>query len=148
MQKRKIDPSIFTGSIADITFLLIIYFMVTATFSATKGLDFAVPKEKQTDVIETEEAVDVHILPGGVFIIDKQQMPLDKLLDYIKPKLERNPNKPVIIRCDPEAEYKYLVDAFDELRQAPKKIGMEVKNISIPTQREMEVINATMGGVF
>lgn len=148
MEKKKPDSSVFTGSIADVTFLLIIYFMVTATFSATKGLDFAVPKEKQTDIIEAEEAVDVHILPGGVFIIDKQQMPLDKLLDYVKPKLERNPNKPIIIRCDPEAEYKYLVDAFDELRLAPKKIGIEIKNISIPTQREMEVIGATMGGVF
>ncbi len=148
MEKRKVNPAVFTGSIADVTFLLIIYFMITATFSATKGLDFAVPKEQKTDVIEAEEAVDVHILPGGVFYIDKQNMPLDKLLDYIKPKLERNPNKPVIIRCDPEAEYKYLVDAFDELRQAPKKIGIEVKNISIPTQREMEVISATMGGVF
>lgn len=148
MQKKKPDSSVFTGSIADVTFLLIIYFMVTATFSATKGLDFAVPKEKQTDIIETEEAVDVHILPGGVFIIDKQNMPLERLLDYIKPKLTRDPNKPVIIRCDPEAEYKYLVDTFDELRLAPKKIGIEIKNISIPTQREMEVLNATMGGVF
>lgn len=148
MQKKRPDSSVFTGSIADVTFLLIIYFMVTATFSATKGLDFAVPKEKQTDIIEVEEAVDVNILPGGVFIIDKQNMPLDRLLDYLKPKLERNPNKPVIIRCDPETEYKYMVDAFDELRQAPKKIGIEVKNISIPTQREMEIITATMGGVF
>lgn len=148
MQKKRPDSSVFTGSIADVTFLLIIYFMVTATFSATKGLDFAVPKEKQTDIIETEEAVDVHILPGGVFIIDKQSMQLDRLLEYLKPKLESDPNKAVIIRCDPEAEYKYLVDAFDELRQAPKKIGIEVKNISIPTQREMEIINATMGGVF
>ncbi len=148
MEKRKVSSAVFTGSIADVTFLLIIYFMITATFSATKGLDFAIPKEQKTDVIEAEEAVDVHILPGGVFLIDKQNMPLDKLLEYIKPKLERNPNKPVIIRCDPEAEYKYLVNAFDELRQAPKKIGLEVKNISIPTQREMEIISATMGGVF
>lgn len=148
MEKKKPNAAVFTGSIADVTFLLIIYFMVTASFSATKGLDFAVPQEKQTDVVEAEEAVDVNILPGGVFIIDKQQMPLDKLLDYMKPKLERNPNKPVILRCDPETEYKYLVDAFDELRLAPKKIGLEIKNISIPTQREMEVINATMGGVF
>lgn len=148
MKKKRPDSSVFTGSIADVTFLLIIYFMVTVTFSATKGLDFAVPKEKQTDIIEVEEAVDVHILPGGVFIIDKQNMPLDRLLNYLKPKLENNSNKPVIIRCDPEAEYKYFVDAFDELRLAPKKIGIEIKNISIPTQREMEVINATMGGVF
>lgn len=148
MERKRPEPFVFTGSIADVTFLLIIYFMVTATFSATKGLDFAIPKEKQAEQIETEEAVDVHILPGGVYMIDGKNMPLENLLNYIKPKLERNPNKPVLIRCDPEAEYKYLIDAFDELRQAPKKIGMEVKNISIPTQRELEIINAAMGGIF
>ena len=55
------------------------------------------------------------------------------------PKLERNPRKPVIIRPNPDAQYGYMVDVFDELRQAEAKIGMKVDNISIPTQREIEM---------
>jgi len=36
-------------------------------------------------------------------------------------------------------EYGHMVSVFDELRQAPDKIGMEVKNVSIPTQREINM---------
>jgi hypothetical protein len=32
-----------------------------------------------------------------------------------------------------------MVDVFDEMRQAPKKIGMEIRNVSIPTQREIDM---------
>jgi hypothetical protein len=31
-----------------------------------------------------------------------------------------------------------MVDVFDELRQGQEKIGIPVRNISIPTQREIE----------
>jgi len=64
-------------------------------------------------------------------------MPLDGVLEYLRPKLERNPLKPVIIRPDPASEYGYMVDVFDELRLGAEK-GVEVKNISIPTQREIQ----------
>ena len=126
---------------ADIAFLLIIYFMVTTTFAATRGLDFSLPKDEQdnTPLVDKEESVLIEIQPGGALLVDGKSMNLDGVLDYLKPKLERNPMKPVIIRPDPNAEYGGMVDVFDELRQAPDKIGMEVKNVSIPTQREIEM---------
>ena len=46
--------------------------------------------------------------------------------------------KPVIIRPLENSAYGDMVSVFDELRQAEDKIGMEVKNISIPTQREID----------
>jgi biopolymer transport protein ExbD len=67
-------------------------------------------------------------------------MELSELLNYLEPKMKEgvgNPNKPVIIRPDPDSEYRYLVDVYDELKQADKR-GFYVKNISIPTQREIE----------
>ena len=46
--RRQVDEDIPTSSMADIAFLLIIYFMVTTTFTATRGLDFALPQEEDT----------------------------------------------------------------------------------------------------
>ena len=63
---------------------------------------------------------------------------LEDVLDYLKPKLERNAMKPVIIRPLEGSAYGDMVDVFDELRQADEKKGFEVKNISIPTQREID----------
>lgn len=136
--RQTVSDEIPTSSMADIAFLLIIYFMVTTTFAATRGLDFALPKDDDAPpVIEKEESVLVEIDARGQVIVDGQPMQVSGLLAYLKPKLERNPMKPVIIRPDPAAPYGGMVDVFDELRQGAEK-GVEVKNISIPTQREIE----------
>jgi biopolymer transport protein ExbD len=138
--RSRVNDEIPTASMADIAFLLIVYFMLTSTFAATRGLDFALPEDqKDTPLVDKEESVLIEIQPGGQLIVDGSPMPLDGVLDYLKPKLERNPAKPVIIRPDPNAEYGYMVAVFDELRQAPDKIGLEVRNVSIPTQREIDM---------
>ncbi len=140
IKKETVNEEIPTSSMADIAFLLIVYFMVTTTFAATRGLDFSLPPEDDTQpLVEKEESVLIEIQPGGVLMVDQQQMELDKILEYLKPKLERTPMKPVIIRPMETTEYGYMVDVFDELRQAKDKIDIEVKNISIPTQREIEM---------
>lgn len=137
-EKKTVSDEIPTSSMADITFLLIIFFMVTNTFAATRGLDFAIPKEeKNTTQIEREESVLISIHPGGAIEVDGRSMRLDQILDYLKPKLERNQTKPVIIRPDPDAAYGDMVKVYDVLRQGKDK-GVEVKNISIPTQREID----------
>ena len=140
LKREDANPEIPTSSMADIAFLLIIYFMVTTTFAATRGLDFSLPQEDDTQpLVEKEESVLIEIQPGGVLVVDQQPMELGDILDYLKPKLERNPIKPVIIRPLENSEYGYMVDVFDELRQAKDKIGIEVKNVSIPTQREIDM---------
>lgn len=137
--REKPSDEIPTSSMADIAFLLIIYFMVTTTFAATQGLDFALPKEEdQPPIIEKEESTLVEIQADGSYVVDQQPMQLEDILDYLKPKLERNPLKPVIIRPTPQAPYGSMVEVFDELRQGKDKIGIEVKNINLPTQREID----------
>jgi hypothetical protein len=38
-----------------------------------------------------------------------------------------------------------MISVFDELRQAPEKIDMEIKTISIPTRREIENLWSMLG---
>jgi biopolymer transport protein ExbD len=140
LKRGTVSDEIPTASMADIAFLLIIYFMVTTTFAATRGLDFSLPQEEDTPpMVEKEEAVLIEIQSGGALVVDQKPMQLGEILEYLKPKLERNPRKPVIIRPQPDAAYGDMVDVFDELRQAEDKIGLVVQNISIPTQREIDM---------
>ena len=139
IKRNNVDEEIPTSSMADIAFLLIIYFMVTTTFAATRGIDFSLPQEEDTPLVDKEESVLIEIQPGGALLVDNKSMPLEEVLDYLKPKLERNAMKPVIIRAGEMTEYGYMVDVFDEIRQAPDKIGFEIKNVSIPTQREINM---------
>jgi biopolymer transport protein ExbD len=145
IKKKEIQSEIFTGSMADISFLLIIYFMITSAFSATRGLDFALPEDTQTPEIKQEDSIDVHVLRGGAIEVDGTGIALEGLLTYVAEKLKQNPDKPVILRTDPDATYGDMIRVFDELRQAPDKIDLEIKTISIPTRREIENLWSMLG---
>jgi biopolymer transport protein ExbD len=139
--KPKVSDEIPTSSMADIAFLLIIYFMVTTTFTATRGLDFAPPKDDDNPpMIEKEDSVLIEIRSDGSLVVDQRPLPIDELIEYLKPKLERNPAKPVIIRPDPSAPYGAMVDVMDELRQGKDKGLKEEVRISLPTQREIDAL--------
>ena len=164
LTKHESNPEIPTSSMADIAFLLIIYFMVTASFAATRGLDFALPKDDDSPpVVEKEDSVLIEIQPDGRYLVDQKDMQLEDLFEYLKPKLEANPKKPVILRSQPNSHYGYMMDAFDTLRHIKIKthdngvrevytvtpaeiqaaeveevdLGKDV-NVSIPTQREID----------
>jgi biopolymer transport protein ExbD len=151
---KKVEPEIPTSSMADIAFLLIIFFMVTAVFSATKGLDFKLPKDEQQDAVG-EEAVFIKVFASGDVQVDCKPMEIKDILDYLKPKLSRNPEKPVILYTDPYASYQSMVSVYDTLGAAGKKNDEgpvnqfadypKVKNISVPTQSEVESYIALFG---
>ena len=140
LKRASAEPEIPTSSMADIAFLLIVYFMLTTTFATTRGLDFALPKEDDAPpIVEKEESVLIEIQPNNQLIVDQKPMELEDILDYLKPKLENNPRKPVIIKPDPKAPYGGMVAVFDMLRQGKDELGLDKDiNISIPTQREID----------
>ena len=161
IKKKEIASEIFTGSMADISFLLIIYFMITSAFSADRGMDFALPEDTDTPEIKQEDSIDVHVLRGSAIEIDAEGMPLEALLPYVLEKLRQNPDKPVILRTAPDATYGDMIRVFDRLRQAPSEWTdvdgrslytdvrgnplVEIKTISIPTQREIENLWSMLG---
>ncbi len=148
VSKKSVESEIFTGSMADISFLLIIYFMLSSVFSATRGLDFQLPEDSTTPPeIKQEDAIDVNVMPGGILKVDGKETPLEQLLPYIKEKLDQDAKKPVILRTDPEATYGDMITVFDQLRRSEELIDMKIETISIPTQREIENIWQTLLGV-
>ena len=126
-------PEIPTSSMADIAFLLIIFFMLTAVFTSNRGLQFAFPKEDPTRLdVQPEEAVHIKITGEQQYLVDKTPMSLGSLAGYVEAKMGQNPSKPVIIQTQGHVPYRVMIEVFDVLRQ------LEVKNISVPTESEVE----------
>jgi biopolymer transport protein ExbD len=137
--KRDRDPVVIpTSSMADIAFLLIIFFMVTTVFSATKCLEFKLPKEDDSTPPESEEAVFIKVYPDSSITVDCKPMGHEQILDYLEPKLTRNPEKPVILYTDADAPYSGMIAVYDALALANDTRGFKVKNISVPTQSEVQ----------
>jgi len=143
IRKKPEAAEIPTSSMADIAFLLIIFFMVTAVFSATKGLEFKLPKDDDDAPPDTLEAVFIKVAADSSISVDCKPMEPSDVLDYLEPKLARNPEKPVILYTDPYAPYQAMVHVYEYLAAAGKRDGPyesypKVKNISVPTQSEIQ----------
>ena len=139
LTKKDQEAEIPTSSMSDIAFLLIIFFMVTAVFSATKGLEFKLPSdENQPPDAESEEAVFIKVAPDGSITVDCKPMLLSGVLDYLEPKLTRDAEKPVILYCDSYAPYQAMISVYDVLGRAETERGFKVRNIAVPTQTEVQ----------
>ena len=132
MVRREVPADIPTASMADVAFLLIIFFLVASFYSVTRGVQFSLPRHDEATVnVEPEASVLVEIGPDGGLQVDGRGMSLADLPGYLRPKLVANPGKPVIMRTALDAPYSAMTDVFDELRQ----VG--VRNVVIPTQAEL-----------
>ena len=122
-----------TSSMADIAFLLIVFFMLTAVFATTEGLQFQYPEDDPTQLdVQPEEAIHIKIMGEGNYVADKTPMSEAELGGYVQAKMEQSPEKPVIIQTAAEVPYFVMIDIFDLLKY------LEVENISIPTKTEIE----------
>ncbi len=84
LRKTDADSSIPTSSMADIAFLLIIFFMVTSVFSATKGLELALPTDDNSPPDPTPDpAVFIHVQADRV-VVDCREMGVDEILPYLE----------------------------------------------------------------
>jgi biopolymer transport protein ExbD len=138
MRRQDVPAEIPTASMADVAFLLIIFFLVASFYSVTRGIQFSLPKhEPEAFTVEPEAAVLIEVAAAGTLTVDQRPMTLSELQPYLRERLARNPGKPVILNTSPEADYSHMTDVFDELRQ----VG--VRRIVIPTHSELSLYGLT-----
>ena len=108
-----------TSSMADIAFLLIVFFMLTAVFATTEGLQFQFPEDDPTQLdVQPEEAVHIKINGVGNYVVDRTPMTEAELGGYVQMKMEQSPQKPVIIQTSAEVPYFVMIDVFDLYTQS------------------------------
>jgi len=134
IRRRELPVEIPTASMADVAFLLIIFFLVASFYSVTRGIQFSLPKHDEAALTaEPEAATLIEIAANGALTVDNRSMPLDELRGYLAPRLQRNPTKSIILQTSLDAPYQAMTDVFDELRL----VG--VQNLVIPTSTELEL---------
>lgn len=132
--RRQVPAEIPTASMADVAFLLIIFFLVASFYSVTRGIQFSLPQHDEAALTaEPEAATLIEIAANGALTVDNRPLPLQELQGYLQPRLARNPARSVILQTSLDAPYEAMTDVFDELRQ----VG--VQNLVIPTTTELQM---------
>lgn len=117
-KREKVQATIPTASMADIAFLLLIFFMVTTTFRAETGLKVTIPQVEAAEKMPARNLTHVWIAKNGLVSIDDALIPKERISDIMARKRQLNPDLIVSVKCDRATNYKLVEDVFDEFVDA------------------------------
>ena len=123
------DEGIPMSSMADIVFLLIIFFMLTTVFSVKRGIEIELPHTEVSESVSLKNIV-IRIDSEGALYLDGQKARLKEIGPYVISKRSANSEKGVVLESDGSVEYQNVMDVLDELLLAG------VTDISLPTREE------------
>jgi biopolymer transport protein ExbD len=120
---KALEANIPTASMADIAFLLIVFFMISTVFSVDKT---SVNLPQSSNLIRTE------VVKGSAFIVllkdgqikasdgseDSRLVNMEDVGILASNWMSKNPNQPVVIKADMEVRYNRIDEVLDKLRNA------------------------------
>jgi len=90
-RKERVSDEIPTASMADIAFLLLVFFLTTTVFNEEKGLPIVLPEESEEQDVSAKNIIS---------------------------ELAANENLIAAIKTDPFAPYKHMINVLDEVKLA------------------------------
>ena len=112
----------------DVVFIMLIFFIVTATFIRETGLDVNRPEQDQPQVVQEEGAILVIVDATDDIWIDNRIVDGRAVRANVERLHAEDPERPVVIQAAKESSAETLVTIMDAARQA------NVFNISIASE--------------
>lgn len=149
LKKRKRESAEINGSsMADIAFLLLIFFLVTTTINVDTGIGLVLPPPLEDDVdpppIKKRNLMNILVNSEGRVLMDDEPYQLNEvkahLIEFIKnptndTELAENPELAIVsIKTQRETPYRIYVDMLDEVMGAYKDLRDEASrsNYGVP----------------
>jgi biopolymer transport protein ExbD len=123
------DEAVPMSSMADIAFLLVIFFMTASVLALDQGLVIELPETSVRESVDRRELL-LTIAEDGQVYADGQPVALDDLGPKVLSVRRANPRRPVVVRSDRRVRYGLVADVMDELLQAG------VRDVALPTAPE------------
>ena len=124
-RKNKIEAEIPSASMADIAFLLLVFFLTTTVFNEEKGLELLLPESKAQEVqVSQKNMLHIIVNPDGRITLKKGKNPeeqpivVDGLAERMRQEISLNPKVIAAVKTNPDAPYDQMVQVLDELQQA------------------------------
>jgi biopolymer transport protein ExbD len=141
---RRMNNDINAGSMADIAFLLLIFFLVTTTIASDKGIYVQLPpkKEDQQEIkLNQRNIFNVLVNSKDMMLVEEEPMELYQLKDAVKkfvtnngadPKSSESPQKAVVsLKTDRGTSYEMYIAVVDEIKKAYNELRAEHMGISL-----------------
>ena len=129
-RKKRVEDGIPTASMADVAFLLLIFFLSTTRFDMKNGLGIILPGPTNQDTerrrIRDENLTRILINREGQIAMNNEIVTLQELESSVRTTVIENPEMVYMLRIDRQSSYVNMVNVLDRLRVA----GAERINLS------------------
>ena len=126
-KKKRGAPEIGNATVADISFLLLIFFIVSTVFNEDMGLPLVLPSGEPGQAAQVSRKNILEIKANADNSITVKGLPtkVSEVRRIAKEAQDINPKLIVVIQTAPQAQYGVMIDILDELKVA------QIKKISI-----------------
>jgi len=116
-QKEKDEATVDMTPMLDIVFIMLIFFIVTATFVKQSGLEVIRPP---AETAEDQRRVSILIAvgDGGEVWMDNKEVDVRAVRAGVEKLLAENPLGSVVIQADTKSKSGILMQVMDQVRQA------------------------------
>jgi biopolymer transport protein ExbD len=111
-----------TSATSDISFLLLIFFIVSTIFAEEQGLLMILPgpKKDQDDVVKVAESnvATIRVDYDNSLTLDRKSVELNQVKNLVEARILANDKTVVVLETHPDAHYGKMVAVLDELKLA------------------------------
>ena len=115
---RRPAQEINSSSMADIAFLLLVFFLVTTTISMDKGISLVLPSEGNELEVNRKNIVNILMNETGKILLDDKPTKLNNVKNIVERKLSTNPNLIFSVQTHPRTKYQDYLHVLDQLKEA------------------------------
>jgi biopolymer transport protein ExbD len=117
-RKSKAASEIPSSSLADMAFLLLIFFMVTTVFRKEQQRDVVFPEAEATQKLEEprKDVLNVYVEQDGTIFINDRNTPPEQVSGVIAPLWAENRGLVVMLRSDRDVAYSRIDQILKELQ--------------------------------
>ena len=119
--RQREEPEINLIPLIDVVLVIIIFLMLTTTFSKVSGLEINLPTAEAESAAELSNEIIVAVTPAGDVLVNRQPVG-DKSIDSIAAALGRavppGGNPIVVINADAKAAHQNVIDVMQAAQRA------------------------------
>ena len=116
-RKRKTDE-VNSSSMADIAFLLLVFFLVTTTISMDKGINIILPADGSEKEVDKNNLVNIAMNDQGKILVDDSPKMISEIKLLAEKRMAANPKIIFSVSTHERTKYQDYVSLLDELKKA------------------------------
>ncbi len=160
-KKNRQSTEVNASSMADIAFLLLVFFLVTTTIASDKGIAVLLPPDEEPDEVKLKEKNIFNILVNSQNRLLVEGSPLydinsltEKVKEFVNnngtdPKSSESPQKAVVsLKTDRGTSYETYVGVYDDLKRAYHELRAEYLGISLEQYNSLDKKNPDQKAMY